>query len=37
MILNPGDSAVLQARIGSVVLERTAWLPETLSGQRVML
>lgn len=33
MILNP----VLQARIVSVVLERIAWLPETLSGQRVML
>lgn len=37
VILNSGDSALLQARIGSVVLERIAWLPETLGGQRVML
>lgn len=31
------QSTVLQARIMSVVLERIAWLPEVLSGQRVML
>lgn len=28
---------LLQTRVASVVLERTAWLPETLSGQHVML